>query len=374
MKSALVVAFTDLARDPRVLRQLRALRRSGVHVTTVGLAPPSEPVERHISVPAARGLPRRLLLAGVSTLRLDRLHHASRPEVRAARSALVGQCFDVVVANDLETLELCLQVAGPRTHVVFDAHEYAPCEFEDRWIWRVVHQGRLQRLCRRLLPRVGAMSTVSQGIADVYHREFGARASVVTNATAYQALEPSPVLDGRVRMIHHGVASPSRHPEEMIRLMQLLDERFSLDLMLIAHDPQYLAALKRLAAGNPRIRFRDPVPMPAIPAAINDYDVGLFLLPPVSVNNRHALPNKFFEFVQARLAVAIGPSPEMQRLVHEHGVGLVAEDFSAETMARALLALDATRLREFKEHSHRAAKELCAERNLEILRTLMRVA
>ena len=55
--------------------------------------------------------------------------------------------------------------------------------------------------------------------------------------------------------------------------------------------------------------------MHELPRMANDYDVGLYLLPPTNFNQRYALPNKFFEFIQGRLAIAIGPSPEMAKLV-----------------------------------------------------------
>lgn len=370
MRSALVVAFSDLARDPRVLRQLAAME--GVFsVTTVGLGHPGCRVDRHITVPSVRGWAWRLSGMLLSLLRLDRLYASLHPQARTGLSALHGQVFDVIVANDLDTLDMCLKLRAPNSRVMFDAHEYAPLEFEDRWRWRLIHQPRLRRTCRRLLRRVDVMTTVSPGIAAAYKREFGATAVVVSNATAFQELEPSAMAGGRVRMIHHGVASPSRHPEEMIRMMGLLDERFTLDLMLMPGNPEYLASLKRLAAANPRIRFREPVPMPEIPHEINGYDVGLFMLPPVSLNNRFALPNKFFEFLQARLAIAIGPSPEMERLVNEHGLGVVARDFSAEAMAGALRSLTDDRIERFKRNSHVAAMPLSAQQNARLFMRLL---
>ena len=61
-------------------------------------------------------------------------------------------------------------------------------------------------------------------------------------------------------------------------------------------------------AARPRA-IRRPV------ATLNAHDVGIHILPPVNFNNRWALPNKFFDYVQARLGVIIGPSPEMARVL-----------------------------------------------------------
>lgn len=370
MKSVLVVSFSDLGRDPRVHRQLMALRKR-YEVTSLGYAPSRVEGVAHLEVEPPRGLALRLRNAALSLLRLDGLYYWTQPQVRAALARLRGRQFDLVLANDLDALPLCARVAQDRARLIVDAHEYAPREFEDRWTWRLLHQRRVRALCRDYLTRADGLMTVCQGIADAYERDYGVKAQVVTNATAFQELSPSPVHDGRIRLIHHGVASPSRHPEEMIRMMRYLDDRFSLDFMLIAHNPAYLHRLQEMARDDPRIRFLPPVAMPAIAAFINGYDVGLFLLPPVSFNYAHALPNKFFEFVQARLAIAIGPSPEMLRLVETYDLGVVAEDFTAAGMARALSSLTRDQIEHFKRRADAAAAELCAERNETLLLDLV---
>jgi hypothetical protein len=103
--------------------------------------------------------------------------------------------------------------------------------------------------------------------------------------------------------------------------------------------------------------------MRAITTMANDYDIGVYSLPAVNFNTRHALPNKLFEFIQARLAVAIGPSPEMAEIVTRYGCGVVAKDFEPESLADELNRLDDTAIAHFKAASNAAAAELSAERN-----------
>jgi hypothetical protein len=141
----------------------------------------------------------------------------------------------------------------------------------------------------------------------------------------------------------------------MIRMMGYVDERFELTFMLAPGSRGYLDKLRRAAQDHERIRFVDPVPMRHIVRAISAFDVGVYLLPPANFNQLHALPNKFFEFVQARLATAIGPSPEMARLVERHRLGVVAEDFSARSMAAALNGLTAAEIAEFRMNADRVA-------------------
>ena len=69
---------------------------------------------------------------------------------------------------------------------------------------------------------------------------------------------------------------------------------------------------------------------------INKYDMGVFLLPPINFNYENTLPNKLFDFIQARLGIAIGPTPEMAEIVNHYKIGLVSEHFTAASLASRL--------------------------------------
>ena len=100
---------------------------------------------------------------------------------------------------------------------------------------------------------------------------------------------------------------------------------------------------------------------------INGYDIGVFLIPPVNFNYANTLPNKLFDFIQARLGIAIGPTPEMAAIVNEHQNGVVAENFDPKALADKLNALSQEDIIRFKKNSGAAAKVLNAEKNEVIL-------
>jgi len=142
-----------------------------------------------------------------------------------------------------------------------------------------------------------------------------------------------------------------------------LDNRFTLDFYLMRNQsPDYLSKLEKLAStfGN-RIRFLDPVPMPELPKVLNQYDIGLCMIQPWNFNYANCLPNKFFEFVQARLAVAIGPTPDMQRYCDRYQFGIVSQDFEAGSLAQKINALDSEAIMQLKQKAHLASPELSAE-------------
>lgn len=368
MKKILIISFSEIGRDPRVMRQIQLLE-SDCNLTVAGFGTNPKANISYVELLRQQqraSLPRKMLWVLKLLLGWAESYYWNQYEVMMAVRLLSHTAPDLVIANDLSALPLARRLAKGKP-VIYDAHEYSPRENEERWTWRILFGRYNNALCRLHLPQVSSMITVCQGIADEYARSYGVRPFVVHNTPNRQSLSPSSLIRNSIRMIHHGVASRSRQLELMIELMSYLDDRFTLDLMLIGGDPSYLLFLRQKAQHDTRIRFIDPVPMQQICERINQYDVGVFLLPPNSFNYRYALPNKFFEFVQARLAIAIGPSPEMAELLRKYECGVVAESFEPSTLASMLQNLDSACLASLKAASHRAADELCFEQAAPIL-------
>jgi hypothetical protein len=364
----LVLSPSNLATDPRVNRQLRLLQ-SDCRVTAAGFGDPQIDGVEFIPIRSERKtLFRRLQAALRLKARRYEDYYWHIGYVHEALAGLRDRRFDAIIANDADTWPLAHAIRGG-ARLLFDAHEYAPRQVEDRPYWRFFYRDYRTWLCREFLPRADAVVTVCDGIADEFARVFGVRRPlVIRNTPPYQSFSPGATDPGRVRMIHHGAASRSRRIEVMIDLMAHLDARFTLDLMLVGSDSSYLQFLRRRAAGDRRIRFRDPVPALRIIEETRAYDLGLFLLPPTNFNLRFALPNKFFEFIQARLGVAIGPSPEMARIVRTHACGVVADSFRPEALAAVLGEVTPAQLATWKENAHRAAHCFCWEAESRVLR------
>lgn len=361
----LILSFSVIYSDPRVMRQVRLLE-DFAELTVAGYGAAPDAICEFISLPkfsanlmTKAGWSLKLLLGQFEC------YYWQRPEVRTIYRQIDGRTFDLIIANDIASLPVALKLAND-TPVLMDAHEYSPSEFDDKLMWRILFGRYHDYLCRTYLPQAAAMTTVCMGIADAYHANYGVFSSVVMNSPTYSDQRPSNIEVGKVRMIHHGAAIRSRNLELMIDVMGYLDQRFSLDLMLVENDITYMRDLRARAASDPRIRFVPPVRMEAICSIINAYDVGIYLLPPVNFNHQYALPNKIFEFVQARLAIAIGPSPEMMRIVQNYGLGVVAKSFKPVDFASELTNLANNGLLNYKMASHEAARELSYERSAEI--------
>lgn len=361
MKSVLIISFSVIHSDPRVMRQVRLLEQL-YKVTVAGFGPaPEANIEFIMLDRPPAGLLQKGVWAAKLLLGAFQSYYWNLSQVLHVQRLLSGRSFDLVLANDISALPVALELAGPAP-VMIDAHEYSPREFEDRRLWNAMFGRYYDRMCKRYLPRAAAMTTVCQGIADEYSKNYGVTCKVIHNAPLNQLLRPSVVAEDKIRLIHHGAAIRSRHLGVMIEMMKHLDARFTLDFMLVEADAAYMAELRAAAQMDPRIRFIEPVAMQDICQRLNEFDVGVYLLPPVNFNHEHALPNKFFEFIQARLVVAIGPSPEMATLLRQYGCGVVAESFEPQALAAVLQELDAHAITGFKQASDQAAADLNYER------------
>jgi hypothetical protein len=70
-----------------------------------------------------------------------------------------------------------------------------------------------------------------------------------------------------------------------------------------------------------------------------------------------------FDFIQARLAVAVGPTPEMAEIVRQYKLGVIAEDFTPEGMAAEIQKLTIEEINTYKMNADKAAFDLSAESN-----------
>lgn len=377
MKKILILGFTNLKHDARISRQIDFIKKN-YEVTVVCFEGANDPEYEIICITKTnltllrKAISSFFLITKLYTIAYRLLHDYSY-----LKKQLTHRNFDLVIANDIESLPLAFQLAR-QAKVLFDAHEFAPRHFEDKLSWRIFFQGFNKYLCRKYIPKTHGMTTVGEGLANEYAKHYGVKPVLVTNATQYYDLMPSEVESTKIRMIHHGGANYSRRLELMIEMMDLLDERFTLDMMLITPEmgnsktKNYISELQELIRNKPRIKILPPKKSHEIVPFINQYDIGVFLLPPVNFNYENTLPNKLFDFIQARLAIAIGPTPEMAKLVRHYDIGVISAEFTPQSLATQLNHLTKEKIEHLKANTIRAAKEHNAELNGIIMNNLIK--
>lgn len=388
-KNILILCTDNYSKQPRVLRTIEALENKYT-ITVAGnsneknhklkfidlsTSPDKESTKHywHFDKPALLRLPVSFYYKYIKQKQFIKFLYYEQQYWTASKKAnlecLQQQDFDLIISHGIDTLPLGIKLAKKKVPVIFNAHEYYPLEFEQDPQWLKTEGAKAKYIIKKYLPECSGMFCVSENIMKEYQKSVSIKADVITNATSYSALAPTPT-SSLIKLIHHGAAIRARKIELMADMMFFLDENYVLYFMLVPTDELYLKELEKKYSSE-RIKFIDPVPVSEIASECNKYDIGLFILPPVNFNWLNALPNKLFEFVQGRLAIAVSPNPDMKKIVEKYNLGVVADDYTPKAMADKIRSLDINALDRFKANSRAHAKELSAEANQNKIREVV---
>lgn len=274
--------------------------------------------------------------------------------------------YNLVVCENLELLPFAESLKKINTKLIFDAREYYPKQFEDSIVFKLLERPINLHICRKYLSKCDHVLTVSPGLASEYKREFGINAILLRSTPVYHEIKLSKTNFHEIKLVHHGSANPNRKLDNLIDIVNNLDTRFSIDLYLSGKSRE-ISRLKSLIRDNDRIRILEHVPFDEIIPTLSNYDIGLAYYYPTGFNIKHALPNKFFEFIQARLAVLTGPSPDMKDLLDKYGCGFASDQFSNQSVIDLLNKLSVEQIDEAKRASDKTAKVLCWEEESKVL-------
>jgi glycosyltransferase involved in cell wall biosynthesis len=268
-----------------------------------------------------------------------------------------------VILNDLEFIgvpEIELAASRSQTPVIVDLHEFF-ADTGEGFIWQLLH-GRYYKFLLERLKTYNAYKfmTVSEDIAGLYSDEFGITLSEVMNIPELEPSEGRATKtsdDSTVKLIHHGIWKPRRGILRLIRSMALVDHDKTLTLMLVASPmvTRLLSICIRLLGLKNRVSLIEPSSFEEIVPALRNFDAEvIFFHPPHSKNEYYSLPNKFFEAIAAELALVVGRSPSMAKIVTEYDIGLVVDGWSHRDLAKEINSINRDNIGEFRENLKKA--------------------
>jgi glycosyltransferase involved in cell wall biosynthesis len=372
-RHALIISLTPVTDEPRVRRQAKALHDAEWRVSVAGLRgrQPAPDFWRRIEIAHTElGLGMRHTLRSSANKYLSRFSQsaAERAYWLAVNYEGIYQHlayvdpgdYDLILCHDWFTAPVAARL-GAKLEVPFsiDIHEYARGQYMGlgRLRWR--ERPWCHALQKRFLPRAGGLTTICEGIADLLQREYdlAERPTVVRSVAQRQDLAPRETGE-RIVALYHGVLAPTRGLEQAIESLPLWRPEFHL-VIRGGSDPGYADELRGLAervGASDRVTIEGPVPASEmIERAHADADIGFFVQPDLSPQKRFTLPNKFFEYVTAGLALCVGDLPEMARLVKEHDLGRLVPWASPQAIADAINSLDRATIDRYKRNSLEAA-------------------
>lgn len=365
-REALILSYSPIARDPRVRRQIQWLTSVGLKVEVWGLGPApcvGESAYHQISFPPA-------LVRLVSYLFLGSKQRSSilvgKQLVNLSSSQSEDSRFDLVVLNDLDFLgidDLFIDWEALNTKVALDLHEYF-FDVGGSLVWRLFHVRYYRWLLKKLKTRsLARIFTVSDELARLYESKLNRPVLSMENTPdslrVGQLVSRSDQVedDRKIQLVHHGVFGKSRGILRLIRAMRTVDSRFELNLMLLmsSTSKSLIIFFAAILGVRERVKIHEPVPVGSILNKISEFDVEvIFFHPPNSTSVHYSLPNKFFEGLAAGLAFVVGANPSMSTIVNRFQVGVVANSWTARSLANAINELTRESINEFKANSHLA--------------------
>lgn len=354
----LLIALADVTRDARTLNAARVLARAGYRVGILAAgADVSEPNLQHIpwQDPGGRAWRRRRALT------------------RAARAADARP--RVVAAMDFFALQAAFAVAGRcDASVVYDAREFyfalGPLAGHP------VRQFVLAWIERRAIRRVDAVTVSGPLDADVLAERYALteRPAVILNTPPYADRVASDLLrrhcsippDDLV-LLYQGVIHHGRGVEPVMAAMATSSD---VHLCVIGDGPARAALEQRAAALGvaDRVHWVGSIPYDDLHAWTCSADVGLTLIEDVSMSYAYALPNKFFEYMRARIPQLVSDLPALHAMVQEHPVGILVDAALApQDIVRAIDRLRNPATRQAFAAQCDDIRDLCYERQARVL-------
>ncbi len=296
-----------------------------------------------------RGLFIRLLIL---FLKLLRCHYNSELIRYKLDEKIRTFNFDLIICHDLELLPYVFQANKDAT-VLFDAREYYPRHFENSLLWRFVQSPFQEHLCRKYLKYINRGITVSAGLKRGYLDNFGINMEVFYSLPPAFDLQPS-AINNELRLIHHGGSNPERKIEQLIYAMDFVRKGIFLDIMLTGTG-RYYNFLQKLCSTRKNVKLIPPVEYKQIIPVLNRYDMGIIFYPASSFNLKHCMPNKLFEFVQARLGILTAPLFDIKNFVESNNLGNVCKSFSPESLATSINNLSYENVKAYKIQANNIA-------------------
>jgi glycosyltransferase involved in cell wall biosynthesis len=368
-KRAIVFSYSNLAKDSRVLRQIKWLTESGISVDAVGLGDKPSGVDSFFRISPPKLLHRLFLYVFTASSTRGQSLLKSIANASFLRSLRVGK-YSIVILNDLDFLgfdELFDAAEEGESRIVLDLHEYFP-DLGGTFLFKALH-GRYYRYLQRRIPHrsINGFITVSPEIAALYSEQLNKSFLSIENIPegmdeiSNDWGEDNGFTDGKTgkfQLVYHGNPGKGRGLYHLLLAMRLVKGDVVLNLMLSGSKAgaRSLQVVSNLLGLKGKVKFWPPVEPHQVTTYISRFDLSvIFFPPPHSTSINLSLPNKFFESLSAGLGVLVGPNPAMRSIVQRFGCGEVLLDWSLNNLASQITEISQTKHRDHWERESAAA-------------------
>ena len=239
-----------------------------------------------------------------------------------------------LLANDLDTLTANFIASRVKNvPLVYDSHEY----FTE--VPELIHRPLVKKtweiLERRMLPHIKHAYTVCESIAKIYHQKYGVPFQVVRNVPSKKTFPKKTTgqkNQSEKRIVYQGAVNIGRGLEQAIHAMKYTENA----KLFIAGDGDIKPQLERIVATEDlqnKVIFTGRLPLEELAQLTATADLGISIEEDLGLNYRYALPNKLFDYIQAKVPVLVTNLPEMAAIVTKYQIGEICTSLEPQELA-----------------------------------------
>ncbi len=348
MKKVVSIVLNDFTHDSRVLKECRSLLNAGYKVRVAAMHSAGLAVNENKNglevcrYPiSTQKLSNGLFFSGIKYLQLLwKIYHDNREA-------------DIYHCNDIEALPIGVfaKWMGRNKRVVYDAHEY---ESEKSGVWGF-RKKLILNFERFFIKFADQTITVGDKIAEEYARLYNiAKPAVVMNCPVLNKasydkslLRKQFSLDAdKILLIVQGSLTPDRGIQDTLDAFVNVN-RDDMALIFMGYGSME-EQVRSYAANYNNIFFMPSVPPDVVVSYTTSADVGLTFIENNSLSYYYSLPNKFFEYIHADLAIISWPLYEIKSIIEKENIGIITDNFTEESIRKVLESLTIEQIEEFR--------------------------
>ena len=274
---------------------------------------------------------------------------------------------DILLSNDLDTLlpnYLISKLFNKK--LVYDSHELFSelPSIQGRYsqkVWRFLEKW--------LVTKQQYFYTVSDSIANWFNKKYNVRPLVIKN---FPIFNKSPFSESKNKYIlYQGALNKGRGLLTLVEAMQTIENV----KLKIAGDgpfkPKIQEKIKQCNVADKIILLGNIEPKKLLNITQNA-TLGISLEEDLGLSYRYSLPNKLFDYIQAKTPVVATYLPEIKKVVETYKVGETIENHTPENIAKAINKVLKNGKSFYQVNLEKASKELTWKSQEEKLSSIFR--